>query len=1308
MKIRAAFLVLSVLVAAPLALTLAGAQEDDSAEKGAFVRFVEDKISTPDRKIEIGAINGALSSDVRLASISVSDREGAWLRIEGVHLVWSRLALLRGNLDIESLDADKIEILRKPLPAETVDPAAGEGFSMPDLPVSVKVGRLSAPNVVLDASVLGEEARLAVTASANLADGSLDTDLAIRRTDSKPGEVTLKVAYAAQGKALDLDLKAEEPAGGVMAGLLNLPGRPSVGLTLKGTGPLDEFAADFALTTDGINRLTGRTTIARDGNGYRFGSALAGDLGALAQPDYALYLAGQSALEISGRFDDAGPISIDKLALTGPVLTLQGSAAFAADHFPTAIDIDGRIAGKDGALPLGGASATTRLGEGRLRFSFGHGGAWSLDLAAEGLSTPSVSAGALEISGHGAATDLADTAKRRVDFTLSGGSRGLSFTDAAVGTAVGGELSFSGNGRWATDTPLAIDLLKLATPTAEASFAGKVEEGRIEGRQTLSAASLAPFSALAGRPLQGSVELSGNGTLVPTTGAFDLTLDGNAVALSTDIARLDGLLSGETKLTGRVARDTSGLKLEAFRIANPALTLTADGDRALDRTDLTATLTLPDVGRVEPQAKGAAGVTLSLRGGRGPLDLKARLSSDRLTLSGNTLEALGVDLSGKLDGAAFDGNLQGTGRVKGKPLTLSAGLSSAADGTRRLDGLALSVADSRVTGDVVLGSQGLMTGRLVVDSPDLSALAPLLLVDLGGRLNADVSLAPDGSRQSAKAKITATDLTVAGNHIASADVDAAIADLLGAPKIDGRFTAKGLATPAASVTSLDGTAKSDGTATAFTVKADGIAAPQLTAAGLTGFGATASGRFEGNKINLTSAKMTGPTGFSAEAKGVIPLSGGGLAVDANADLPLALAQSFVATRGTRVTGTAKATLKATGSLASPAFSGRVTVSGASVTDPLTTMRLDAIDLALQLTGDSVRIEKASATVKGGGRLSANGSVGLSSGLPVDIRISATKARFTDGRIVTADLGAALSVSGSMINGLTVSGKVDVARAEITVPEGGGGAPVLIDVKHKNTPDDVNATLKRINKAAGGGRTKSGSGGPSVGLDVVVNAPRQLFVRGRGIDAELGGHLTVRGTLADVQPVGSFTLIRGRVSVIGQRITLNEGTVTLQGDLNPYLSLSATSTSDSVTVTAAVEGYADNPSIVLSSTPDLPQDEILARFLFKRSVSDLSAIQIAQLAEAVTQLAGGGSGNGILDRLRAGTGLDDLDVNTDAKGNSAVTAGRYISKKVYLGVTAGEGGRTGVSVNLDITNDVKARAEATQEQSKVGVYFEKEY
>lgn len=1307
MKIRTVALALAALAAAPFVLTLADAQEDDSADKSSFVRFVENTISTPDRRIELGAIDGALSSDVKLASITISDREGAWLRIEGVHLVWSRLALLKGKLDVDSLDAERIEMVRQPLPAATVEPAASEGFKVPELPVAVKIGRLSAPEVVLGAPVLGEETRLAVTAAASLADGSLAADLAVRRQDAKAGEVTLKAAYAAATKQLDIDLAAQEPAGGVMARLLKLPGQPAVGLSLKGAGPLDAFAADLHLATDGVDRLAGRTTIGRDGDGYRFASQLSGDLKPLVPPDYALYLDGASALDLAGRVADAGPINIDRLQLTAPVLTLKGAAALAADGFPTAINVDGRLAGSDGALRLGAPDAAASLGEASLHFEFGADNRWQLEFTGQNLATPAVRAESLALRGSGVAVDLADAAKRRVDFALTGGSRGLILSDAALAKAVGGELAFTGAGRWTAGAPLTIDELKLSTPTAAAAFSGQVQDGRIEGKERLVAASLAPFSGLAGRPLDGAVDVAAAGTLTPLTGAFDLSLDGASTGLRTGIAKLDGLTSPETRLSGRVVRDTGGLTIQAFRLGNPVLTLTADGHQGRQATDVAATLTLADVAHVTPEAKGALAATLAVKGNGGPLDIAARLAGERLVLKGNSLEGLGVDLAGRLDGGAFDGRISGNGRLKGKPLTLKAALQSGADGARRLEGLELTVADTRVSGDVAQAAGGLMTGRLVATSPDLSALAPLTLVDVAGRLDADVRLTADKGRQQATADVKAVNLALAGNRVAAATLKATVADLLGTPKIDGNFDVKGVTSPAASVASLSGTAHSDGSATAFDVRAGGIAAPQLTAAGLTGFDLTASGRLADRTVTLASARLTGPSGFGAEAKGSVPLAGNGLAVDVTADLPLALAQRFTAERGTRLTGSAKAAIRVGGSLAAPDLSGRVTVAGASVIDPLTTMRLDAVNLALTLKGTDVRIETATASLKGGGSLSAAGSVGLGGSQPVDLRLSAVKARVTDGQIVTADVGASLTVSGALSSGLVVAGKVDIARAEITVPDAGAAGGALLDVKHRDAPAAVNATLKRIDKATGGKRGAAGSALP-VSLDVVVEAPRQLFVRGRGIDAELGGRLTVKGALADLRPVGSFKLICGRIVVIGQRISLDEGTVTLQGDLNPYVSLSATSKSDAIAVTASVVGLASDPAIELTSTPELPQDEILARFLFKRSVGDLSALQIAQLAEAVTQLAGGGRGNGIIDSLRAHVGLDDLDVTTDSKGNAAVKAGRYVSERVYVGVTAGAAGQSGVSVNLDITDDVKAKAEATQQQSKVGVYFEKEY
>ncbi len=278
-----------------------------------------------------------------------------------------------------------------------------------------------------------------------------------------------------------------------------------------------------------------------------------------------------------------------------------------------------------------------------------------------------------------------------------------------------------------------------------------------------------------------------------------------------------------------------------------------------------------------------------------------------------------------------------------------------------------------------------------------------------------------------------------------------------------------------------------------------------------------------------------------------------------------------------------------------------------------------------------------------------------------------------------------------------------------MPERLPSTATLLDVRHRLPPINVQRTLERAKLATEAKSSGTGATSGGVTLDVTVNAPRAVFVRGRGIDAELGGSVRVTGPVSAIQPVGNLTLIRGRLDIIGQRITFTSGEVTLVGDLDPYIDLVATTRSQTIVVTATVSGQASDPTLTLSSVPELPQDEVLAHFLFGRSLSDLSAFQIARLAVAAAELAGGGGGTDVLGQLRNAVGLDNLDVVTDSKGNAAVQAGRYISENVYLGVTAGGNGQSNVSVNLDITDNLKARAEVGPSSGgKVGVFYEREY
>ena len=228
------------------------------------------------------------------------------------------------------------------------------------------------------------------------------------------------------------------------------------------------------------------------------------------------------------------------------------------------------------------------------------------------------------------------------------------------------------------------------------------------------------------------------------------------------------------------------------------------------------------------------------------------------------------------------------------------------------------------------------------------------------------------------------------------------------------------------------------------------------------------------------------------------------------------------------------------------------------------------------------------------------------------------------------------------------------------------------------------------------------------IDITLRAPSQIFVRGRGLDAELGGELRLTGTSADVRPVGEFDLIRGRLDILGKRLTLTEGHVSLRGAFDPYLRFAAVSQSDDITVTINVIGPVSAPEVTFTSSPALPEDEVLARLLFGRSISEISALQALQLAAAVRTLAGKG-GDGIVGNLRKNFGLDDLDLTTNEDGEASLSVGKYISENIYTDVNIGADGDTEVNLNLTISPSVTARGTVGSDgESTIGIYYERDY
>jgi translocation and assembly module TamB len=307
-------------------------------------------------------------------------------------------------------------------------------------------------------------------------------------------------------------------------------------------------------------------------------------------------------------------------------------------------------------------------------------------------------------------------------------------------------------------------------------------------------------------------------------------------------------------------------------------------------------------------------------------------------------------------------------------------------------------------------------------------------------------------------------------------------------------------------------------------------------------------------------------------------------------------------------------------------------------------------------------------------------------------------------VVTTTLNGDLAVKGPLLSAPLLSGTVTLGRTVITVPEKLSTSLAALDVQHRNAPAGVAAQDRAL-------RPKEASGaGSGLALDITVNAPQQIFVQGRGLDAELGGSLKLTGPVSAPQAVGQFTMRRGRLSVLGRRLTFTRGTLGFSGSLVPYLDLAAESTVSDATVTVLVTGPANNPKFLFQSTPSLPEDEVLARLVFGRSMSNLSPVQIAQLAEGAAQFAGVGGSTSLLTSLRNQLGVDDLDIKTDDQGRTAVSAGKYLNDRTYVTIEKGDKAGSGkAAIDLDVGRGVKLRGEATDDgEAKGGIFFEREY
>ena len=1410
---------IALITATLLAPLWAYAQSQEEDEKGYLTKLIEENLSGVSREVSILGFRGALSSQATIDVLTVADADGVWLTLEDIVLQWNRGALLSGAIDVQELRAARIVVARPPLSEYSGPAPEAQPFTLPELPVSIALDQLAIDRIELGEAFLGEDIAISLQGTASLGGGEGAANVTARRLGDKTGLFEINGRFANETQVLGLLLNLEEGSDGIVSRLLDLPGQPAVALSVTGDAPIDDFSATLAITTDGVDRVSGGFTMISAGGGRRVSLDIGGDIAPFFAPDYQEFFGTEASLQAEVIQSGDGRVDVPVLELDAGQLTLSGAVEISASGWPDLIDLSGGISARDNEpvlIPLSGPRTFVDGAELVVTYDAAQADNWRADITLDGLTRPGLVIDRLSMQGGGILRPGGGQSAITAD--LRYGAAGLTLDDAGASLAFGDRIDGAFTASRLGGGPVEVSQLTLSGAGLEAQVTASID-GAASGFATdatikAEIAGLERFSTLIGQDISGAAAVNVLARLTPLEGLFDITLSGVTNDLAIGVAQADRVLAGQGTVSAKAVRDADGTRLEALRVQSNAAGIDARADLRSTGTTADVTARLNDAGLVVDGMSGPATVTGHLTQepdgvllfdvtGTGPAvrfaadgsvnpaetgqtinaDLSATFSDlsryatlARRPLSGAvTLEAVGVLLS---DGQRFDVGISGTTRdlVTGTdridPLLSGTGVFNAA--IARVGKQAINISDLLVetpamslTGDADLRREGSQTADLAFTVNDTALLDPSLSGPIALTLLATpaprdatatrVRLSGAGTAVAIDATLgSATDdYAVTGDVSAQVSNLAAFADLTGQPiagSID--LAASGSVLPdlsrfdtqlnlrsedlAIGNPTADALLRGTGRINATIGLADDILAirtlevstPELSVVGaLNGAAGVGQGRFNASlrdvgvltdqisgPIRATGgasldeagnwgidANGTGPGGLGATIVGQIRQNGT-LDIDLSGSAPLALANTAIEPR--RLSGTTNFDLQVNGPPALTSLSGEITFANGRLAAPNLGEALTDIGGQIALGNSRAQID-ITTRVESGGRVNVRGPIALTSGNQANINIALRNVLLQDPALYSSRVTGEIALAGPLAGGALISGDLELGQTDVQVPSSAiGTLGPIPEVAHIGASAPVHQTLQRAGLLAVGTAENAGND-VAFPLDIRIDAPSRIFIRGRGLDAELGGSITIGGTTANVVPVGQFALVRGRIDILQQRFDLTEGTATLQGDFDPFVRLVATTETDTGTVIdITLEGSASEPQVSFTSVPELPQDEVLSQLIFGRDLQSISPLQAVQLASAISTLAGGG---GALGRFRESLGLDDLDVTTDEEGTAAVRVGAYLSGNIYTDVTVTSEGETEINLNLDITDEITARGGLDQAgDTSVGLFFERDY
>jgi len=1352
----------AMLLAGILAAGLLGLMQTAWA-KQYLTRMASARLSSSSgARVTLAPIEGWVPGRLRVPELVVEDDKGPCLRAEDIVLVWLPLEALLGRLHVREVGAATLQVFRlpqshRPVSRESPKPPREIGLLSHLCVDRFYVSRASIANqrspVNTDFSVEGSLAHEA-------ADNVIHSSLRIEPLEGPATSASVEASLKPDLSSLSLQGSYSEAAGGIVAGLLRLKSDQPVSLSVHGDGPLMDWHGAMAASggTDGFLNAKVRTSLRHPLEATMQGAFRVPK--ELVSERAAAWLAEENSFRLAASADAAEKLNISDLTVASSKANvgLSGGLDLAARsvHLEYAVSVtDAALMSGTTGFSCASPLAATGTMDGPLLQPH-----VALDLQAAAAEYRGIKATTVRCHLDGD-LDVPRFAPLGV-IHVEGDLDHVTGLPSPAAEVTDGSLTFSSALQLEESGQFQFADLHVKTPhaTLEAHGSFDAKKKSIEASYKAAIPRADFISTLAKRPAKGSIELEGSFHGMWPALEAKLTaqvkepaiggVQADSIAVTAQMRDIPEGPNGHFNAIFR-KNDQEGTILSNFVLRGKTIELTAlksavpggqtDGDIAVDL--------------VRRNAKGALHASfddLSWVGRLTGRDLAGKAKAD-------------IKLSVEKD----EENIGGSVTVE----DLKAGRASMGRAVAEVD---LKNAFKTPYGRIRLTVSQSSAGPLIVDNASAEiegdSAQGTFDISLKGKYRQPVAISTSGkltrSGQNVSCRVTKAEAQCFGYPIMLKEPFVAAYDgkALRADKIAFGFDPG----------ELDAGVEIDASAMHVKCALDGLTLDRILLDGKPVLSGTVSGSLDLNgapsrpegsaQVHLQDLRLVSsslqhidPASLTLEAtlrNGLLRThlaeTGGLLGKPLQGDLDVPLRFSAVpfmfdvpkggALKGKlavhadlsrvgdllrlddqRLAGTLDLTLDVSGTVAEPRLlQSKGSLQNASYEHfALGTVLKDA-RATLSGDGSRLRIEDATASDGGKGRIDASGSIELSpaKSFPLDLDVKLTESAFVRRDDVTATVNGNMRVIGTL-GSPKVTGKVQVVNAEVGIPERSAQSASALEVIDKGAPK-----ANKESETAGPASPKPRPAGlqKRLSLDMDVEAPGRVFVRGRGLDSEWKGACHVGGNALEPLITGNVALVRGQFSLLGNRFTLSRGNVQFNGAWPPTPTLEVDSETQLKDMTAylKVSGTTAAPSVQLESDPPANRDEILARILFGRGLANISPFEALQLAEATDALAGGKGPLQITERVRrilrvdqigvtqASGGLEDTPQRNERTKDSAVRVGKYLRKGVYVEVQQGLGSETGkVQTDVNITPNLSLESTLDRNaRTGIGLKWKKNY